>query len=75
MAPIKDSELKLLVAAFTKRVALGPEQIDAVSCLDLERGGGRPMLSQMLFAEPIGQSWMQLSELALAFVLVRADRA
>ncbi len=27
------------------------------------------MLSQMLFAEPIGQSWMQLSELALAFVL------
>jgi putative Mg2+ transporter-C (MgtC) family protein len=27
------------------------------------------MLSQMLFAEPIGQSWIQLSELALAFVL------
>ena len=27
------------------------------------------MLSQMLFAEPIGQSWVQLSELALAFVL------
>ena len=27
------------------------------------------MLSQMLFAEPIGQSWLQLSELALAFVL------
>ena len=27
------------------------------------------MLSQMLFAEPIGQSWVQLTELALAFVL------
>ena len=27
------------------------------------------MLNQMLFGEPIGQSWLQLSELALAFVL------
>jgi putative Mg2+ transporter-C (MgtC) family protein len=27
------------------------------------------MLNQMLFLEPIGQSWIQLSELALAFVL------
>jgi hypothetical protein len=27
------------------------------------------MLSQMLFAEPIGQCWLQLTELALAFVL------
>jgi putative Mg2+ transporter-C (MgtC) family protein len=27
------------------------------------------MLNQMLFAEPIGQSWVQLSELALAFFL------
>ncbi|MGC2785458.1 MAG: hypothetical protein WA397_16820 [Roseiarcus sp.] len=33
----KDSELKFLVAAFIKRVGLGPKQIDAVSCLDLER--------------------------------------
>ena len=27
------------------------------------------MLNHMLFGEPIGQSWLQLSELALAFVL------
>ena len=27
------------------------------------------MLSHILFAEPIGQSWIQLSELALAFFL------
>jgi putative Mg2+ transporter-C (MgtC) family protein len=27
------------------------------------------MLNQMLFGEPFGQSWLQLSELALAFVL------
>src|SRR6202167_5702281 len=27
------------------------------------------MLNQMLFGEPVGQSWLQLSELALAFVL------
>src|SRR5580693_10787220 len=27
------------------------------------------MLNQMLLGEPIGQSWLQLSELALAFVL------
>jgi putative Mg2+ transporter-C (MgtC) family protein len=27
------------------------------------------MLNQTLFGEPIGQSWLQLSELALAFVL------
>ena len=27
------------------------------------------MLDYMLFGEPIGQSWLQLSELALAFVL------
>jgi putative Mg2+ transporter-C (MgtC) family protein len=27
------------------------------------------MPDQMLFGEPIGQSWLQLSELALAFVL------
>jgi len=27
------------------------------------------MLSHMLFLEPNGQSWIQLSELALAFVL------
>ena len=27
------------------------------------------MLNQMFFGEPIGQSWLQLSELALAFVL------
>src|SRR5580698_11223332 len=27
------------------------------------------MLNQMLFGEPIGQSWLQLSELALALVL------
>ncbi len=27
------------------------------------------MLNHMLLGEPIGQSWLQLSELALAFVL------
>src|SRR5580658_4496307 len=27
------------------------------------------MINHMLFGEPIGQSWIQLSELALAFVL------
>src|SRR5271154_5246414 len=27
------------------------------------------MLNHMVFGEPIGQSWLQLSELALAFVL------
>jgi putative Mg2+ transporter-C (MgtC) family protein len=27
------------------------------------------VLNQMLFGKPIGQSWLQLSELALAFVL------
>src|ERR1700690_1602690 len=27
------------------------------------------MLNQMLFGEPVGQSWLQLSELGLAFVL------
>jgi len=30
---------------------------------------GDQMLNHMLLEEPIGQSWLQLSELALAFVL------
>ena len=30
---------------------------------------GRPVLNHMLSLEPLGQSWVQLSELALAFVL------
>ncbi len=33
------------------------------------------MLNEMLFAEPVGQSGVQLSELALAFFIVGADRA
>jgi putative Mg2+ transporter-C (MgtC) family protein len=37
--------------------------------MDVERKQRTPVLNQLLSLEPLGQSWIQLSELALAFVL------
>jgi putative Mg2+ transporter-C (MgtC) family protein len=37
--------------------------------MDVERRQRTPVLNQLLSLEPLGQSWIQLSELALAFVL------
>ena len=46
------------------------QQIDAINCPGACGRLRTPKtLNHMLFGEPIGQSWLQLSELALAFVL------
>src|ERR1700734_396126 len=37
--------------------------------MDVERRQRTPVLNQLLSPEPLGQSWIQLAELALAFVL------